>query len=161
MIAPTKAGAKKNVAFGRVDELMVIVHNRLPPSDEEWSAWLDFNIRNFAPGAMLKCLVVTEGGAPTATQRLQMTEKLNEHLAGNPKAFRGAIVTASAFVRGVVTALSWFHPGYCAFSPAHMGDALTYLEIKEQFHAEVTTLVKTLQGQIPNEVDGKRVVKTR
>lgn len=156
MSSPTKANAKKSAAFGKVDELMVIVHNKLPPSDDEWNAWLEFNLRHVSPGTSLKCLVVTEGGAPTATQRLTMNEKLTAHFGGNANAFRGAIVTASSFVRGVVTALSWFNPGYCAFSPAHMNDALVYLEVPEQFHEEVRSLVKSLQAQLPSDGVVKR-----
>jgi hypothetical protein len=161
MSSPTKAGARKTMAFGKVDEFLVVVHNKLAPTDEEWNSWLDFNVRNFSTGSTVKCLVVTEGGAPTPVQRQSMKEKLGELMISNPKEFRNAIVTASAVVRGVVTALSWFQRGYSAFSPAHMDDAMGYLEVPDQFRPEIRLLVKTLQGQIPEVVDDRRGIMKR
>jgi hypothetical protein len=155
MNAPRKTGAKKTMAFGKVGEVMLLVHNKVAPGDEEWNAWVEYAFRHFSPGSMLKCLIVTEGGAPTPTQRLSMNERLSEYLIDNPKALRNAIVTASAFVRGVVTALSWFHPGYCAFSPAHLDDAMQYLDVPDESRTEVRTLIKALQGQIPPDPDKK------
>ena len=109
----------------------------------------------------MKFLIVTEGGAPTATQRQLMNEELAAYLKENPRSLRSAIVTASTFVRGVVTALSWFHPGYCAFSPAHMDDAMDYLEVPQQHRAEMIVLAKSLQAQIALFGNSKRAGESK
>lgn len=158
MSSPTKAGAKKTMAFGKVDEFIVIVHGDSSPSDEEWAPWIEYNRRHFAEGGMVKLLIVTDGGAPSATQRQLTNETLAEFFLENPKAVRGAIVTASTFVRGVVTALSWFNPGYTAFSPERMDDALKYLEVPPDRRPDVLALIKSLKAQLPtvDESDKRR-----
>lgn len=139
----------KTMAFGKVDKLVVVVHSRKPPADDEWEDYIQFNLRTYTPGDTLKYLVVTDGGAPTAAQRMILNEKLSEYVRGNTNLLRSAIVTSSTFVRGVVTALSWFNSGICAFSPQNLEDAMNYLEIPAQYHAEIRILIKKLRTNLP------------
>jgi hypothetical protein len=152
MNSPGRVGYRKSLAFGRVDDCMVIVHSKDPPNDEDWNAWLEFNMRYLKSGVTLKCLVVTEGGAPSPTQRQLMNKKLSEFSISDSN-YRNAIVTNSAFVRGVVTALSWFHPGYRAFSTDRFDEALDYLEVAVKYRPEIRLLVKSLQGQLARKAD--------
>lgn len=144
------------MAFGNVEKFLVAAHTKLAPGEEEWEGWMEFCLRAVRPGEVMKVLIVTEGGAPSAAQRQVMNEKLSPYVIENPNALRNAIVTSSAFVRGVVTALSWFHPGHCAFSPANMDDAMAYLEVPVELRAELRLLVRTLQAQLAAPVDVKR-----
>ncbi|MCK6586668.1 MAG: hypothetical protein HUU21_30510 [Polyangiaceae bacterium] len=139
----------KTMAFGKVDKLVVVVHSRKPPADDEWEDYIQFNLRTYTPGDTLKYLVVTDGGAPTAAQRMILNEKLSEYVRGNTNLLRSAIVTSSTFVRGVVTALSWFNSGFYAFSPQHLEDAMRYLEVPVQHHDEIRELVKKLRKTLP------------
>lgn len=139
----------KTMAFGKVDKFVVVVHSKEPPLDDEWNEYIQFNIRTFTPGDMMKFLAVTDGGAPTTTQRMILNEKLSEYVRGNKHLLRSAIVTSSTFVRGVVTALSWFNSGICAFSPTNLEDAMNYLEIPPQYHAEIRLLIKKLRTNLP------------
>lgn len=139
----------KTMAFGKVDKYVIVVHSRKPPGDDEWEEYIQFNLRTFTPGDTLKYLVVTDGGAPTPTQRMILNEKLSEYVRGNTGLFRSAIVTSSTFVRGVVTAISWFNSGIYAFSPQNLAEAMNYLEIPVEFHGEIRELVKMLRSTLP------------
>jgi hypothetical protein len=138
----------KTMAFGKVEKFVVVVHSRKQPADNEWEDYIQFNLRVYAPGDTLKYLVVTDGGAPTAAQRMIMNEKLSEYVRGNNHLFRSAIVTGSTFVRGVVTALSWFNSGFYAFSPQHLDDAMRYLEVPPAHHDEIRELIKKLRANL-------------
>jgi hypothetical protein len=108
-----------NISLG---EVMLVAHTSRAPTDVEWERYL---------GAMrghdverMRSLVFTDGGAPNMAQR----GRLNDTLDG--KTSTGAVISASALVRGVVTALRWFNPKLKAFSPTEVPQALTYLDIK-------------------------------
>ena len=58
----------------------------------------------------MQMLVVTEGGAPDATQRAACRVLFERG------ALPIAVVTHVQLVRGVVTALGWFNPGIRAFA---------------------------------------------
>lgn len=148
MNAPTKAGGKKTLAFGSVSDFAVLVHDKSTPSDEEWAAWLDFATRYLSSGRVLRSIVVTDGGAPTPTQRQAMNKRLSDVGTTRKDANRTAIVTASAYVRGVVTALGWFSPGLCAYAPDRLDDVMDYLEVPQILRAELVALIKSLQNRI-------------
>jgi hypothetical protein len=106
---------------GFVGDLMILIHTARPPSGAEWAEY----IRAVAAHdpAKLRTLVFTDGGAPNSPQR----KEVNDVLGG--RASRGAIVSASAIVRGAVMALSWFNPLIRAFPPTELEDALRYLSV--------------------------------
>ncbi|MCK6586670.1 MAG: hypothetical protein L6Q76_03690 [Polyangiaceae bacterium] len=137
------------MAFSKVEKFVVAVHSKEPPADDEWNQYIQFCARTYTPGDFMKSLIITDGGAPTTTQRMILNEKLSEYVRGNKHLFRSAIVTSSTFVRGVVTALSWFNSGICAFSPQNLEDAMNYLEIPAQYHAEIRILIKKLRTNLP------------
>jgi len=136
----------RNMAFQKVGDYFVLVHNAMSPTDDEWDEWLQF----YGFGSIL---VVTDGGAPTASQRKRMkarVEELQAHQQPGKKDPRVAIMTASSFVRGVITALRWFyyHDAYAAFPPDHLTQALTYLEAPPRYHLAVKTSVQTMRMQL-------------
>ena len=139
---------KRNMAFGKVAACFVLVHTKQPPSDAEFEAYIQFLEQHAGDGGDLRVLVITEGGAPTAAQRMQMNEAQNAAMLDRSISFRVSTVTDSVFVRGVVTALSWFHPVYRAFSPAEMKQALAYLDIPPESFDEVIRVVDRLKGQL-------------
>lgn len=135
----------RNQVFSFLDDIIVVIHGPRPPSDEEAHEYLTaFKSRDIS---RLRCLIFTEGGAPTAAQR----KRLNELLGG--RAFPTAVVTNLPLVRGVVTALSWFNPKIRAFTPEAAEEAFRYLGIPSVrypgIHAEVKKL-KALLKQAPD-----------
>jgi len=111
-----------------VDGVLLVVHGHEPPSDEEWEEYLG-QVKLVVATGRPRAIAVTEGGAPSFSQRSQ----LNRILRGTRAV--GAVVSDSGLVRGIVTALSWFNHGVRSFSPdefeaacAHLGVAAGQLE---------------------------------
>jgi hypothetical protein len=93
---------KRTFLYEVVGGAHVAVHGALPPSDEEWKAYLHHITAHL--GEIKGVIVNTEGAGPNATQRGFATEHWKAY-DGGP---RMSIMTMSTFVRGMVTALSWF-----------------------------------------------------
>jgi hypothetical protein len=143
----------KNMAFQKVGDYFILVHNAAAPTDEEWDEWMsEFDLHSI--------LVVTDGGAPTASQRKRMklrVDQLRGELAasGTKREPKVATITASSFVRGVLTALGWFyHDAYAAFPPDHIDQALSYLGVPPKFHIAMKTGVQTLRVQLKKSKNG-------
>lgn len=134
----------KNMAFQKVGDYIVLVHNAMAPTDEEWDEWMQHYTYE-------SILIITDGGAPTASQRKRLKTRVDELRASpgyvpNKKEPKVATVTASSFVRGVLTALRWFyHDAYAAFPPDHINQALTYLDVPPRYHIAMKTAVQTLR----------------
>lgn len=110
-----------NMAARAVDQVLIVLYGRAPPTDAEWTEYLVMVSRHGI--ASSRHLVITEGGSPTLAQRRQLTELL----AGRPVPV--AVLSARARVRGAVTLLSWFNRWIKFFPPEAIVDALLYLEI--------------------------------
>lgn len=89
---------------------VVFVHDKESPPEPDWDKVLDL-YRSLPNLRQMRSIVITEGAAPDAAQR----KRLNEVLGGFK--YPASIVTSSAFVRAVVTALRWFMPEMSAFAP--------------------------------------------
>ena len=111
----------KNMAFKVIDRLFIVAYGTEDPTDDEWVTYLQDVERHGIDRTMQ--LISTEGGGPTSTQR----RYLNELLAG--RSVPVAVMSGSAAIRGVVTALSWFNRKIRAFPPTGLRDTITYLEI--------------------------------
>jgi hypothetical protein len=111
----------KNMAFKVIDRLFLVVYGASNPTDEEWKYYLEVTEQHGIDRTTQ--LIFTDGGGPTSTQR----KYLNDLLAG--RTVPVAVISGSATIRGVVTALSWFNRKIKAFPPSGLGDALAYLEV--------------------------------
>jgi hypothetical protein len=136
------------MVFAIIGQYTVAVHTRKPPSDEEWAEYLTAHAPLIEKGVSMRVLIVTEGGAPTAVQRMKMNEMVAEWIKVNPDCVRSAIITSSAFVRGVVTAISWFRPIARAFSHDHMDQAFSYLEIPPKYIPEIEQMIPVLKSKL-------------
>ena len=143
------ATAQRNMAFGRVNAFVVVVHNRCPPTDEEWREYLEsVHVIGVDHGTIARYLIVTEGGAPTFAQQKAVNDKLSLVRDRHPNALQTAVVTPSTFVRGIVTALSLVHPVYRAFTPQNTHGAYEYLGIPPAYFGELEALVASLKAQL-------------
>jgi hypothetical protein len=111
----------KNMAIQVIDRLFIVVYGTANPSDEEWVAYLKLVQHHGIDRTMQ--LIFTDGGGPSATQRRYLNGLLNG------RTVPVAVVSSSATVRGIVTALSWFNRRIKAFSPTALREALAHLEI--------------------------------
>ena len=121
------------LAFVAQDDLAIVVHGGLPPTDVEWDAYVEFLMSVMSPywsvpGKLRRrrVLVVTDGGSPSALQRKKIQEAFPD--SNIPT----SVVTASQVARGVVLALSWFGLKIRAFAPQKWSDALVFLEVSER-----------------------------
>lgn len=139
----------KNMAFGAVNAFVILVHNKHPPTDDEWNDYLQFSVaRGLTHGLLSYYLVLSEGGAPSAAQRKMLYDSISTVLQKNPSVMRTAIVTSSTFVRGIVTAMRLFEPIYQAFSPDDMKGAYAYLGISPAYFGEIEAMIAALKAQL-------------
>jgi len=139
---------QKNIAFGREGSCIILAIGGEAPSESEWTAYLQFLQVQLAIATTTRILVLAEEAPPTAVQR----KKLNELTAQYAGAARIAVVTSSPFVRGAVTASSWFDKRYKAFAPQHLDDAMAWLEVPASHFQTVRSLAESLQSQVdPDE----------
>jgi hypothetical protein len=92
----------RTMLWGYVNFTQVVVHTTESPTTEEWQDFLtDLGSRI----SHVRCMFVYSlGGGPTTAQRSGF-KALLEHSRVDPNI---AVLTASDFVRGVVTAINWF-----------------------------------------------------
>jgi hypothetical protein len=119
--------------------LMILVHSRGSPSDQEWDGYLA-EMTKHDPEKLLT-LVFTDGGAPSAGQR----KVVNDFLEGRTS--RCAVITKSPIGRGVVSALSWFNPKIKAFPPNAIDDAMRYLGLQTVQFPAVRHQLKVLRDR--------------
>jgi len=107
--------------FSYLHGVFVGVHTANSPSAEEWREHCTVieRVRHETRGV----LVYTQGGGPNTQQRQQMRAALHE-LPAPPT----AILTASPWVRGIITSLNWFLGNrVAAFEPHDVDGALAHI----------------------------------
>lgn len=135
MSAPT-------MAYSLYHSVLVAVHTKDNPTDEEWSGYVDFGRKQM--GKYTSSLVISEGGGPNATQRGAM----NDLLEANGFKGKVSVVTLNRLVRGIVTALSWFNPNVKAFTTVQIPAAIEYLEIPRDHHERLMAEIKRLRDKV-------------
>jgi hypothetical protein len=140
----------KSMLVRAMGQLLLVVHPSRPPSGAEWDHFVTFSREKQQKGP-IQMLVVTQGGAPNAAQRIQC------RVLFESGPLPVAVLSDSALVRGVVTALSWFNPGIRGFSfraGAGIHDALKYLQLDELRVDHVLTEIRAMQREVGADVDG-------
>jgi len=132
--------AMKNVAYKIIDSWLVAAYGADPLSEQEADEvlavfkGLDFD--------RMRLLAFTRGGAPTAMQR----KRLHDVLDG--KDFTTAVVTDVYFIRGIVTAMSWFNKRIRVFPTSALEEAFRYLEIPSSQYDYFRQEATKLQAQV-------------
>ena len=121
---------RKNSAFRLVGNVVLVVHNSVAPTNDEWESYIKTVLRGgkLYGGDLTLCrqLVLTDGGGPNSAQRA-VAQKAAEQMGG--AAMPVAVVSSSTFVRGIVTAFNWFNMNLRAFSPLEITKALSFLKV--------------------------------
>ena len=133
----------KSIVSNLVHGCVVLIHGTTAPSESDWSGYLDLVRSLDPPDLKVRVLVLSDGGAPTPSQRAQLAAAIKTR-EGQVE-IRCAIITSSTFARGVMNAFRLIRPGYRAFNPSDLGQAFDYLQVSP-VHAEaikrrITTLV--------------------
>jgi len=134
----------RNIAYGRVEGVAVMVAGRLNPSDAEWDGYIDFLEAMGTPGPFARTLAVTAGGAPSSAQRVRLVARIGEQRRGS----KVALVTRSTFARGVLNAWSLVRPGYRAFAPEDLDEAIRFLDIPLAREGDVKSLLQRLRAEL-------------
>ena len=110
----------KSLLWSYDDPLAIVVHSEAAPTDREWDAYLaEFPEPDVLAG--LKIIVYSLGGGPNGAQRSRLVHLLRDRTP------RAALLTASALMRGIGTAVSWFNPNFKVFSLKERAVAFGYL----------------------------------
>lgn len=117
--------ASTNMACTVIGDVLVAVHGKDAPSDQDWSAYLNLAKAMLEYTDQPRVLVYSLGGSPSTTQRRELHE-INEGSAS-----RVAVMVDSRMARGAVTALSWFNPSIKAFDLRQIDLAMAHLELRE------------------------------
>jgi hypothetical protein len=131
-----------NMVMERTGSLLVVVQNRIDPSDAEW----DQEVAMVKQRLLKTILVVTDGGAPNALQRSRYTQAAEE------QRILVAVVTDSPIAVAVLTCISWFagKREMRAFRPHDFKQAVAHLGLEDQ---EVTLrrVVEKLRSQLSGD----------
>lgn len=121
--------------------LLLALHGEAAPSEAEWDRYCAAIPRVLAhPNGM--GMVLTDGGTPTTAQRDRMRKVDGGAVRCN------AIISDSAIVRGVVTAVSWFNPKICAFAPDEFSRACKLIGLDAAQIASVCGALEQLNLQL-------------
>jgi hypothetical protein len=131
-------------------DVVVSLHTTLEPRPESWDRYLAvlFDIKRKRGGDIshIRNLVVSDGGAPNAQQRVRMH---NEAFDGNPNKI--AVLTNSLtnpLKRGIATAISWVNPAFKALPPERWREGLVHLDLDGE-QALLLDELERLQKQLP------------
>lgn len=127
----------RTMACDEVHGVIVVVHGKQQPADEEWNAFVDLCAKHLNG----RCLVDADAG-PTPAQR----SKLNERTKAGP--LQTAVCSDSSIVRGLVTAFSWFNPKIKAFSKTDIDGALRHLDVPTTASGTVLTQLKKMRASL-------------
>lgn len=105
-------------AMGR---LVVVWHGRSTPTDEEWTAFLA--LLRMQPVGTLRGLVITDGGAPTPSQQLQIARQMGI------RPIPVAVVSDSTGVRFVAGTLALVTRLIRTFATHELTAAFAHLEL--------------------------------
>jgi hypothetical protein len=117
----------RRLSYGGLD-YYVWMHTNEAPGQGEWDesmqALASYARETNDDFTRWRGLVFTDGGAPSALQRAQLSAIYKD------RPVRVSVISRSPFVRAVVTALTWFNLKIKAFSPGDIGRAFEYLDVR-------------------------------
>ena len=138
-----------NIVYARAWRVAVMVAGRESPSDAEWDRYIDFLEGMQTPGPFARTLAVTAGGAPSSAQRIRLQGRIGEARKGS----KLALVTDSTFARGILNSWSLLRPGYRAFAPDKLAEALRFLDVSLAQALDLEALVLQLQAELSLPAD--------
>lgn len=135
-IAPT-------IVAREIDGVRVALHSAKNPTPADWEQALEWTRgRMRLPARPVRYLILTEGGAPSGTQRAEFNK-----LVKNQQILT-AIVTSSTITRGIVTAMAWINSSIRAFREDDIDGALLYLGIPATDFSRFNEAIAALRVQL-------------
>lgn len=132
-----------------VENVVVVVHTSLPPSNDEWNNYIQTVVAagRGHGGDLMRCrqLVMTDGGGPNSAQRAAAQKTAAQV---NGEAMPVAVVSSSTLVRGIVTAFNWFNMNMKVFSPVEVRAAFDFLRISEGTGDAIWDALDAIQDEL-------------
>jgi len=127
---------------------VIWLHTSADPSAADWAAGIEKTMRLKAQLGVpeLRSLVVTDGGAPNAPQRHEIS-----HRVFNGRPSKLAVITntlTNPIKRGVATAISWANPAFLALPPERWREAFGHADLEGELDA-VLAVLQELQKDFP------------
>jgi hypothetical protein len=135
--------ANTGIAWGYAEKMLVVVHAPVEPATADWNEFMDevrthSNIRGV--------MILANNSRLTPLQRAEIKGWYEEHKV------RGALVTDSMMMRGIVTAMNWFGIEAKAFASDGLDAAMQYIGVSPGNRANLLMLVRKLEGMLPKAV---------
>ena len=132
----------QTIADELVGGTLVVVHKPVPPLASEWTV----HCKEIAErrSAIRGVIVVAKGPGPDTLQREELQKSWE---GGAPPPI--AIMSKSAIVRGVLTALNWFMANKLKpFAETDYEGAFRYLQLDDKERAEVLAAIRRLAADL-------------
>lgn len=130
-----------SLRFDILDQVMLIVHADVAPSDSDWARLLV--VRNANRAKLRSTLVIAPPRASiNAAQRAEVAQFMKE--TGTSI----AVLTDSALVRGVAMAVGFLGVKVRAFAPNALTPALDFLQVPVSRHPLFVQRVEGLRAQL-------------
>jgi hypothetical protein len=134
-----------HMGFKIVGTLHIIVVGEKDPTVADWAQYVQALRAEEKRGidvTQMRTLVFSDGGGPNTAMRKTVSDLL--HGRTTPL----AILTGSAMMRGIITALSWFNPDARAFAPGEAGEALRFLQVPSLKFDSIKSTAQELQKSL-------------
>lgn len=126
----------------RSGRLVVMVHGDTPGTHEEFHHMMELGKEATQVGAGRMLVYAAGRGGPDPEQRRAIGDKLRAH---GVSTFKTVVVTESALVRGIMTALSWVSPmATRCFAPCALDKAAEALDLSDEERSTLDTLLQDL-----------------
>ena len=143
----------KTMSIDHDGTLILVVNSPEPPANAEWDELIKVYRTHltYNPSAVLRVIVCSHGGSPSATQRRRMTEAL-------PTGQRTlvAVLTHSLAARAIVTAFRWFYPDSAAFHPGELAAALTHVGASPSESPHIQARLDAMYAQLMRQETPQR-----
>lgn len=133
----------KNFYVSAVGRVIIVINNKVAPSDEEWAVFLETTSDEMKKrGDDLCVLVFTDGGAPSTAQR----KRLNELLNG--RSVPVAVMSNSMIPRFVVASISLFNKLIRSYAPEEMPQVCQDRGLRQEEIDKVVAALEVAQTKL-------------
>lgn len=135
--------ANKGIAWGYAEKMLVVVHAPVQPATADWNEFMD-EVRTHVD--IRGVMILANNSRLTPLQRAEIKAWYEEHKV------RGALVTDSVMMRGIVTAMNWFGIDAKAFPPDGLDAAMEFIGVPPTSRTNVLVMIRKLEGMLPKGV---------
>lgn len=132
------------------NQCLLFVNSKKAPSADEYAHVLDLYRRRRADLGSYRCLVITDGAAPSAQQRKQQQQEFGDVIKSIPT----AVVSDAITVRFVVSSAALFVKTIKAFDIGEFPSALGFLSFTDAQKEEVSARLNAIPAGQFRALDG-------